>query len=196
MSTILLIERMPTLSIFARNHCGLDPLSRCRFCAGEKWTFAALPRCNVCFFVGPARRLPLSLWQPERLLLLQSSAEISRASPKWLSKSPRFGVISTSRIVSAGKRSRSARQFLHRATKSTGRTHLRRDRARSGCKAFLPTRRRAVCFSNLRSVRQLRAEAREELCRRLYNSLRRKRSGASCRCHRPLRKRVSRSAFG
>src|SRR5205814_10650246 len=39
------------------------------------------------------------------LSFLPVNAAISRAKPKWLSKSPRFGVISTSRIVSAGKRS-------------------------------------------------------------------------------------------
>src|SRR5205085_11035872 len=32
-----------------------------------------------------------------------TNAAISLAKPKWLSKSPRFGVISTSRIVSSGK---------------------------------------------------------------------------------------------
>src|SRR3979409_847171 len=50
------------------------------------------------------------LWPPAFLWFGHPSccptkAEISRANPKWLSKSPRFGVISTSRIMSLGKRS-------------------------------------------------------------------------------------------
>jgi hypothetical protein len=98
------------------------------------------------------------------------SAAISRARPKWLSRSPRFGVISTSRIVSAGKRSAIGAPTFASGDKINRPDALRRDRARSGCKAFLPTRRRAVCSfeSPCRSAAS-RLEAREGLCRRLCN---------------------------
>jgi hypothetical protein len=50
------------------------------------------------------------------LSFLPVNAAISRARPKWLSRSPRFGVISTSRILSAGKRSPIGARSSHLAT--------------------------------------------------------------------------------
>ena len=137
-------------------------------------------------FVGQALRLPVG----NRSGCPTRSAAISRARPKWLSKSPRFGVISTSRIVSLGKDRRSVRRLLLRATRSTVRTHLRRVQAQSGCKAFPPIRHRAVCSLIFTSVRQLRAWKRERnfvadfvICRAANNLAFR----AACR--HPLRKR-------
>jgi len=40
MSTMLLIERIPTLSIFARNHCGLGPTCTLSILRVEKMDFA------------------------------------------------------------------------------------------------------------------------------------------------------------
>ena len=56
------------------------------------------------------RRLPSAVGNRQRVAL--PCAAISRAKPKWLSRSPRFGVISTSRIVSLGKERRDRRADL------------------------------------------------------------------------------------
>src|SRR5438132_2324080 len=107
MSTMLLIERIPTLSIFARNHCGLERTFTLSILRAEKNGHS-----RVALMLTPFELYGVCV-SPERFrgsqkrptIFLFVSAAISRASPKWLSKSPRFGVISTSRMVSAGKRS-------------------------------------------------------------------------------------------
>jgi hypothetical protein len=100
MSTMLLMARMPTLSIFARNHCGLGPTFTLAILRTEKnghsrgaEIFTSDAVVSAVLSGGGSRNF------------LSVSAAISRARPKWLSKSPRFGVISTSRIVSLGNKS-------------------------------------------------------------------------------------------
>src|SRR5207245_9246909 len=100
MSTMLLIERMPTLSIFARNHCGLGPTVTWSILRREKNGHSRVEVIvTPVFLIGTLDSGGIDL------SFFLVSAAISRARPKWLSKSPRFGVISTSRIVSLGKRS-------------------------------------------------------------------------------------------
>ena len=98
---MLLIERIPTLSIFARNHCGLGPTFTLSILRAEKNGHS---RVAEIFTPAFANVTVLNGRVSERIFLFVRAA-ISRASPKWLSKSPRFGVISTSRMVSLGKRS-------------------------------------------------------------------------------------------
>src|SRR5258706_12894108 len=99
-STILLIERTPTLSIFARNHSGLGPTFTLSILRAEKNGHS---RVDVMF--TPVLLTGIFDSRGVDLVFFPVSAAISRARPKWLNRSPRFGVISTSRIVSAGKRS-------------------------------------------------------------------------------------------
>ncbi len=98
---MLLIERIPTLSIFARNHCGLGPTFTLSILRAEKNGHSL----GAAIFASPLfKNLTDGVGRVSRSLFCVSAA-ISRASPKWLSKSPRLGVISTSRMVSPGKRS-------------------------------------------------------------------------------------------
>src|SRR5437667_8291251 len=99
MSTMLLIERMPTLSIFDRNHCGLGPTFTFSIQRAEKNGHS-----RVEVIVTPIFLIGIFASRGVDLSLVPVSAAISRARPKRLSKSPRLGVISTSRIVSLGKR--------------------------------------------------------------------------------------------
>ena len=99
-STMLLMERMPTLSTFARNHCGLGPTFTSPILRAEKNGHS-----RVAEIFTPATIVSAVLSGVGSRNFLPVSAAISRANPKWLSRSPRLGVISTSRIVSAGKRS-------------------------------------------------------------------------------------------
>src|SRR5581483_5055980 len=99
MSTMLLIERIPTLSIFARNHCGLGPTLTLSIFRTEKNGHS---RVEVIF--TPAFLTVTGDSPGIDLRFFLVSAAISRARPKWLSKSPRLGVISTSKVVSGGKR--------------------------------------------------------------------------------------------
>src|SRR5437868_6750569 len=97
MSTMLLIERMPTLSIFARNHSGLGPTFTLSILRNEMngHSFGAEISMEPAHPGAPSPGHGEGVGAPV-------SAAISLAKPKWLSRSPRFGVISTSKIVSSG----------------------------------------------------------------------------------------------
>src|SRR5207247_251022 len=97
---MLLIERIPTLSIFARSHCGLGPTFTLSILRAEKNGHS-----RVAVIVTPDFLMSIFDSRGVDLSFFPVSAAISRARPKWLSRSPRFGVISTSRIGTAGKRS-------------------------------------------------------------------------------------------
>src|SRR5207247_2990888 len=97
---MLLIERLPTLSIFVRSHCGLGPTFTLSILRAEKNGHS-----RVAVMVTPVFLIAIFDSRGVDLSFLPVSAAISRARPKWLSRSPRFGVISTSRIVSSGQRS-------------------------------------------------------------------------------------------
>ena len=97
---MLLIERMPTLSIFARSHCGLAPTFTLSILRAEKNGHS-----RAALMATPDFLMSILASRGVDFSFLWVSAAISRASPKWLSRSPRLGVISTSRIVSPGKRS-------------------------------------------------------------------------------------------
>src|SRR5437879_13646644 len=100
MSTMLLMERMPTLSILARSHCGLEPTVTLSILRAEKKGHSCVEAMvTPVFLTGlfDSRAVDLSFFSV--------SAAISRARPKWLDRSPPFGVISTSSIVPAGQRS-------------------------------------------------------------------------------------------
>src|SRR6266404_5108905 len=99
MSTMLLIERIPTLSIFARNQAGLGPTFTLSILRAEKNGHSA----DAVIFT-PDFLISIFARAAGTLIFFSVNAAISRARPKWLSKSPRFGVISTSRMVSLGKR--------------------------------------------------------------------------------------------
>ena len=105
---MLLIERMPTLSIFARNHCGVGPTFTLSILRAEKNGHSRSAEIVTPFFRragAPPAIFPNGKRSACSAILWLLSAAISRARPKWLSKSPRLGVISTSRIVSAGNKS-------------------------------------------------------------------------------------------
>ncbi len=105
---MLLIERIPTLSIFDRNHCGLGPTFTLSILRAEKNGHSRVEVIVTPFFCragAPPAVFPAGRRCACPTILLFVSAAISRASPKWLSKSPRLGVISTSRIVSLGNKS-------------------------------------------------------------------------------------------
>ena len=182
---MLLIERTPTLSILARNHCGLGPIFDVVDLAQRETGHS-----RVAVIVTPDLcRAGASLAGGNRSGRPRRAA-ISRARPKWLNRSPRLGVISTSRIASAGKMS-----AIGAPTFASG-DKIKRPQASSPRSSSNRATKHAFgldaaqfAFSDLHAVRQLsRPEGRAELCRRLCNSLRRKRSGVSCRCHRQLRK--------
>src|SRR3954466_14540588 len=94
---MLLIEGMAALSIFARNQSGLGPTFTLSILRNEMngHSFGA---DIVMEPAHPAVALPVR----GEGAAAPVSAAISRAKPKWLSRSPRFGVISTSKIVSSG----------------------------------------------------------------------------------------------
>ena len=123
----------------ARTDCDVFDPAR-----GIKRAFVRRGDLNACSFAGSGALAC------RRLVGNRSgcpaSAAISRARPKWLSKSPRFGVISTSRIVSAGKSEPiGAPIFASGERIKQPVAVLRKGRARSGCTACLAIRRRAVC---------------------------------------------------
>src|SRR5207253_10817459 len=84
----------------ARKHCGLGPTFTLSILHAEKNGHS-----RDALIVTSDSLMSVLDSSGADLSFLPVSAAISRARPKWLSRSPRFGVISTSRIVSAGKRS-------------------------------------------------------------------------------------------
>src|SRR5439155_22481656 len=100
MSTMLLMERMATLSLLARSHCGLGPIVTLSILRAEKKGHS-----RVEVIVTPVFLTGIFDSRAVDLIFFPVSAAISRARPKWLRRSPRFGVISTSRMVSVRKRS-------------------------------------------------------------------------------------------
>src|SRR3954466_14985449 len=94
---MLLIEGMAALSIFARNQSGLGPTFTLSILRNEMngHSFGAE------ILMEPAHPGAPSLGRGEGVAAPVSAAR-SRAKPKWLRRSPRFGVISTSKIVSSG----------------------------------------------------------------------------------------------
>src|SRR5437016_2201512 len=94
MSTMLLIERIPTLSIFARNHCGLGPTFTLSILRAEKNGHS---RVAEIFTQAFANVTVLNGRVSERISLFVSAA-ISRASPTWLSKSTRSPCRSSRRV--------------------------------------------------------------------------------------------------
>ena len=139
---MLLIERTPTLSIFARSHCGLGPTFTLSILRSEKNGHS-----RVAVMLTPSDLYGVCVaWRRNALRVSCPSAPQFHGQDRNGSANRRGLALSRHpESYPPGKDRRSARQLSHRATKSTGRTHLRRDRARSGCRAFLPTRRRAVC---------------------------------------------------
>ena len=97
---MLLIERIPTLSIFLRSHCGLGPTFTLSILRAEKNGHS-----RVALIVTSVFLIAIFDSRGVEFSFFPVSAAISRARPKWLSRSPRFGVISTSRIVSLGNKS-------------------------------------------------------------------------------------------
>ena len=133
MSTMLLIERMPTLSIFARNHCGLGPTLTFSILRAEKnghsrVALIVTPVFLIAIFGVARRRFEFLSGQRRNFARQTVMAEQIAAIRRDLDVENR---------VAREKIAKSARRFLRPATKSKDRPHLRRDRARSRCKAFL-----------------------------------------------------------
>ncbi len=74
---MLLIERMPTLSIFARNHCGLGPTFTLSILRAEKNGHS-----RVAVIVTPVFLTGIFASRGVDLSFLPVSAAISRARPK------------------------------------------------------------------------------------------------------------------
>ena len=177
---MLLIERTPTLSICAI--VGWDASSRCRSYAARKTDIRESQRSLRLLFFAEAVASPSgdALAQP----ICQSGN--SSAKPKWPTAGVRRDFDVQNRIRWKIIR-RSACQLLHRADKDqqAGCFFAQTDRAADN---FLPTPLRAVCSFDLVPFGNFApGSARGTLSPLVVRCA--ARSGASCRRHRPLRKR-------